>query len=157
MLRAIVVLGFILAFISAVVFGGRWLEPADKTLPSADQPVCDLLEGPCEWQTNAGVWKVDLQHLGDGGQGEEYQLSVIAPTVQKRFLAVLRGESMYMGEYPVPMRHEGGDSYSVRFSAPLCTTGGEMVWRIDLQEGQKPLSEVAPIKLVFQARDHSAS
>lgn len=157
MLRAIVVLGFILAFISAVVFGGRWLRPTDKTLPTVDQPVCDLLEAPCEWQTDAGVWKVGLQRLGDGRQGEEYQLSVLTPTAPKRFLAVLRGESMYMGEYPVPMRHEGGDRYSARFSAPLCTTGGEMVWRIDLQEGQKPLSDVVPIKLVFQARDHSAS
>lgn len=157
MLRAIVVLGFILVLISAVVFGGRWLQPTDKTLPAVDQPVCDLLAAPCEWQTDAGQWRVALQRLGDAGQGEEYQLTVLTPAAPKRFLAVLRGESMYMGEYPVPMRHDGGDSYSAHFTAPFCTTDGEMIWRIDLQEGQELLSDVVPIKLVFQASDHSAS
>lgn len=154
MLRAIVVLGFILGLISAATFGIRWLQPSDKAHLDSGQPACDLLAAPCEWQTEKGLWKAKLQRLDGGEQGTEYQLTVLTPTAPKRFLAVLRGESMYMGEYPVPMRQKKDGRYTARFSAPLCTTGGEMVWRIDLQEGQKRLSDIAPLKLVFQARDH---
>lgn len=154
MLRTIVFVGFLLGLISVVVVGSRWLQNSSSTAQVSDQPVCDLLAGPCEWGTEAGHWQVSLQVTAYDGQGTQYQLIVHAPAAQERFLAVLRGESMYMGEYPVPLRQGENGQYSARFAAPLCTTGGEMVWRIDLQKGQQPLSETVPLKLVFQARDH---
>ena len=92
--------------------------------------------------------------MNNQGQSTEYQLTVNAPMSPGRFLAVLRGESMYMGEYPVPLRQDENGKYSAHFTAPLCTTGSEMVWRVDLQKGQKPLAETAPLKLVFQAGAH---
>lgn len=156
MLRVIVVVGFLLGLISVAVLGSRWLQTSGNGAPVTSQPVCDLLAGPCGWETEAGHWQVDLHVMGDEGQGIEYQLTVHAPTAPERFLAVLRGESMYMGEYPVPLRKENDGQYSAHFTAPLCTTGSEMVWRVDLQKGQQPLSETVPLKLIFQAWDHSS-
>ena len=154
MLRAIVVVGFIVGLISVGMFGFGWLQTTDDQVTDRSQPACDLLAGPCAWEMESERWQVDLEVMGDQGQGLEYQLTVQAPTAPDRFLAVLRGESMYMGEYPVPLRRSGDGEYSAQFTAPLCTTGSEMVWRVDLQEGQQPLVEKAPLKLVFQAREH---
>lgn len=154
MLRAIVIVGFIVGLISVVMFGSHWLQTPDRDVPHTGQTVCDLMTGPCEWQMKTGLWKVELEVMGDGGQGTEYQLIVHTPTTPRRFLAVLRGKTMYMGEYPVPLQQEEGGRYSAHFTAPLCTTGSEMVWRIDLQQGQKPLSETVPLELVFQAQSH---
>ncbi|WP_417514448.1 hypothetical protein [Marinobacter sp.] len=154
MLRAIVVVGFIVGLISVIVFGPSWLQTTDNKTTDTDQPACDLHAGPCGWETKSGRWQVELETMGDKGQGTEYRLRVNAPTTPDRFLAVLRGESMYMGEYPVPLRIEKEGIYSAHFTAPLCTTGSEMVWRIDLQAGQNALSEPAPMKLTFQAQDN---
>ncbi|MGO1501605.1 MAG: hypothetical protein ACTHWH_10050 [Marinobacter sp.] len=154
MVRTIGVVGFIVAIISVVVFGFRGLQRADNPTAGTSQPVCDLLAGPCEWDMDAGLWQVELQTLGDEGQSTEYQLTVHAPTEPERFLAVLRGESMYMGEYPVPLQRNDDGEYSAHFTAPLCTTGSEMVWRVDLKKGQQPLAEAVPLKLVFQAKGH---
>lgn len=122
-------------------------------------PRCDLLgEQPCRWANDAGRWSVSLEiveppeNQGDGGQGSEYRLLVDAPGQPSRFLAVLRGESMYMGEYPVPLRSEPGNRYSAHFTAPLCSTGA-MTWRVDLQEGQDRIEGV-PLQLVFESRSH---
>lgn len=69
----------------------------------------------------------------------------------ERFLAVLRGESMYMGEYPVPLMPDDKGGWNARFTAPFCTTGSEMQWRIDLQSGQRPVG-APPARLTFWAR-----
>lgn len=153
MLRAIVAAGFIVGLISVVIFGSLWLKTTDSDASGTEQPVCDLLAGPCEWEMKSGLWQVELEVMSGEGHGTEYQLTVYAPTAPERFLAVLRGESMYMGEYPVPLQSKGDGRYSAHFTAPLCTTGSEMVWRIDLQQGQNSLSEPAPLKLVFQTQD----
>ncbi|MGO1461070.1 MAG: hypothetical protein ACTHYN_06865 [Marinobacter sp.] len=154
MVRIIVVVGFILALITAAMLGFRWLQLGDDHLAGTDKPDCDLLAGPCEWDTKAGHWQVDLTVLDNHELDAEYQLTVHSPIQPERFLGVLRGESMYMGEYPIPLRQDGEGKYSAFFNAPLCTTGSEMVWRVDLQEGQQPLAEPAPLKLVFQAEMH---
>ncbi|WP_100640745.1 hypothetical protein [Marinobacter salexigens] len=152
MLRAIFFLGVISGLMAVIVFGARWLQTSEYRGTADSQAACDLLSGPCEWSTKTGSWKISLHVMGDKGQGTEYQLIVDTPAPQERFLAVLRGESMYMGEYPVPMRQGEGNQYTAQFTAPLCTTGDQMIWRIDLQEGQQRLPEPAPLKLVFQAR-----
>lgn len=154
MLRTILILGFVLGLATVAVFGVRWLQTPNNGPADAALPVCDLLGSPCEWETGAGLWSVSLQIIGDEGQGTEYRLIVSSPVAPERFIAVLRGESMYMGEYPVPLRGGGNGQYSARFVAPLCTADTEMVWRVDLQSGQQPLSESVPLKLVFQSEDH---
>lgn len=154
MVRTIVVIGFILGLISAAILGSNWLQSGDKQPVTANQPTCDLLAGPCEWETNSGPWRVRLAVTDGQTQGAQYQLAVHAPVSPQRLLAVLRGESMYMGEYPVPLKREDKGKYSAHFAAPLCATGSEMVWRVDLQSGQQPLAETAPLKLIFQAGEH---
>ncbi|WP_417566662.1 hypothetical protein [Marinobacter sp.] len=111
---------------------------------------CDLLAGPCQWTTQAGQWEAVIDTVGEGEQGTEYQLTVITPEHPERFLAVLRGESMYMGEYPVPLGNRTGNGYSAIFTAPFCTVDTTMTWRVDLQQGQEPIRDI-PLKLVFQA------
>jgi len=161
MLRAIAVTGLILGLIAAVVFGPRMLEDAGEGQESesggariTSSAQCDLLEeGPCRWSDGSGDWQVSLSEVGEGTQGTEYQLTVATPERPQRFLAVLRGESMYMGEYPVPLGYQAGDEYSARFTAPFCTVDATMTWRIDLQQGQAPLENI-PVKLVFEAEPH---
>ncbi len=157
MLRAIAVAGLILGLIAVAVFGPGMLEDADKSREgksAAPTEQCELLqEGPCRWSDNSGDWEVSLSEAGEGAQGTEYRLTVVTPQRPERFLAVLRGESMYMGEYPVPLGNRTGNEYSARFTAPLCTVDATMTWRIDLQQGQAPIEGI-PVKLVFQAEPH---
>lgn len=154
MLRTIAVVGFILGLIIAATFSTGWLNSGKDQPADTSQPACDLLEEPCAWETKSGPWQADLSIIENQGQGTEYQLTVHAPVSPDRFLAVLRGESMYMGEYPVPLRRDKKGKYSAQFTAPLCTTGSEMLWRVDLQKGQQPLAEIPPLTLTFQAEQH---
>jgi hypothetical protein len=161
MLRAIAVAGLILGVVAVAVFGPGMLEDANQdpesggakdSAPSLTR--CDLLqEGPCRWSDRSGDWEVSLSEEGEGAQGTEYRLTVVTPERPERFLAVLRGESMYMGEYPVPLGNRVGNEYSARFTAPFCTVDATMTWRIDLQQGQQPIEGI-PAKLVFQAEPH---
>lgn len=141
------VLGVVLVAGVLLTFGPDWMQTAG---PAVERPECDLLIDTCTWETDEGSWRVELKTLNPGDQGMEYQLLITAPQVPNRFLAVLRGQSMYMGEYPVPMVQEGAMIYRARFTAPFCTTGTEMIWRIDLQDGQKVIENV-PWTLVFRA------
>ncbi|WP_372998192.1 hypothetical protein [Marinobacter sp.] len=152
MLRAIAVVGLIAGLVVVVVFGPRMLgDNGDDPGNSNATARCDLLEeGPCRWTSDSGDWEVSLTRLAEGGQGTEYRLTVTAPERPERFLAVLRGESMYMGEYPVPLGKRSDNDYSARFTAPFCTVDATMIWRIDLQQGQEPIGDI-PVKLVFQA------
>jgi len=147
MVRTIVVPGLVLAAIGALVFGPQWLETAGT---AEERTECDLLSRACTWETDEGAWRVELSTLEEGDQGMEYRLAITVPEAPDRFLAVLRGQSMYMGEYPVPMERQEPLSYQATFTAPFCTTGAEMIWRIDLQDGQKVLENV-PWALVFRA------
>ncbi|MGF2734819.1 hypothetical protein [Marinobacter sp. DUT-1] len=152
MIRAIAVTGLIIGLVTLLVFGPRFLSsPGTDEVSVADQPRCDLLERDCQWEGDEGTWLVELEPLGEGDQGTEFQVTVNAPRAPDRFLAVLRGESMYMGEYPVPLKHQGGETWTARFTAPFCTTGSEMEWRIDLQSAEEPVGG-NPMKLTFWAR-----
>lgn len=147
MLRAIGVLGGVVVAIALWVFGPQWFDNANQ---AESQPECDLLSGPCTWEADNGLWQVVLERMEAGDQGMEYQLGITVPKAPDRFLAVLKGQSMYMGEYPVPMERQEPLRYQATFTAPFCTTGADMVWRIDLQDGQKVIENV-PWTLVFHA------
>lgn len=147
MLRAIVVVGLMVGAVALMVFGPRYLRDSGDEAARAE---CNLLEQPCTWSAESGDWSMSLEPGEAGSQGVEYHLTVNAPEAPSRFLAVLRGESMYMGEYPVPLKQRGDNRYEATFTAPFCSTGTDMIWRIDLQAGQDPISG-APEKLVFRA------
>jgi len=147
MIRAVVIGSLLVAAIALLILVPDYLRESGNGEP---KPPCDLLSGPCTWTTAEGEWRVALSPGPEGDQGVEYQLEVAVPKAPDRFLAVLRGENMYMGEYPVPLVREQPLQYRARFTAPFCTTGGEMIWRIDLQDGQD-LIENGPSTLVFRA------
>lgn len=152
MIRAIAVTGLIIGVLALLVFGPRFLSsPESVEVSGGDEPRCDLLARDCQWEGEEGTWLVALEPLGEGDQGTEFRLTVTAPEAPERFLAVLRGESMYMGEYPVPLKHLEGQTWGARFTAPFCTAGSEMEWRIDLQSAEEPVGG-NPMKLTFRAR-----
>lgn len=152
MIRAIAVTGLIIGLVALLVFGPQYLSsPESDAVSGSDEPRCDLLERDCQWEGEAGTWLVQLESLGEGDEGKEFRITVTAPEAPDRFLAVLRGESMYMGEYPIPLKHQQGVTWNARFTAPLCTTGSDMEWRIDLQSAEQPMG-ASPIKLTFRAQ-----
>ena len=144
MLRVASVLGLVVVGLALVFFGPRYLDDLSYS-------ECDLLSGPCVWMTREGEWQASLTTKQESPQGQVYRIEVRSPDAPDRLLAVLRGQSMYMGEYPVPLAQHTSSDYSAEFTAPLCTTGGDMVWRVDLQDGQEMLGNV-PLTLVFKAQ-----
>ncbi|MBO6849635.1 MAG: hypothetical protein JJ867_04040 [Marinobacter sp.] len=153
MLRAIAVVVLISGLIALAVLGPNWLMSTENE-DTSSTVVCDLDTGPCQWKMKGSLWVAELERGRVGDQGQEYRLQVHTGASPDRFLAVLRGESMYLGEYPVPLDHTGVDGgidvWEATFTAPFCTTEPEMTWRIDLQQGNQPMSDL-PVKMVFRA------
>lgn len=157
MLRAIAAGVILIGLVGLAMFGPKWLMSVGNDDGPAGR-LCDLEKGPCQWKMDGAAWVAELA-VGDvGDQGREYRLRIHTGSSPDRFLAVLRGESMYLGEYPVPLSLKGEDNgisvWEARFTAPFCTTEPEMTWRIDLQQGNQPMSEL-PVKMVFQAEGRS--
>lgn len=161
-MKIIVGFGILVAIVIAYVFGPNVAEryassshgeAGDPSIATNYVQTCNLLAGPCGWDSKGAHWKVELLELDDDGDGTEYQLSIETSEKPERFLAVLRGESMYMGEYPVPMKETSAGVYQARFTAPLCTVDSIMIWRIDLQSAQAPIPS-QQTKLTFEAEGH---
>ncbi|MDX1551128.1 MAG: hypothetical protein R3198_00775 [Marinobacter sp.] len=115
-----------------------------------------MLNDTCRWTQQGSHWDAHLVKHGVQEDGAEYRLSVKTNMTPQSLLAVLRGESMYLGEYPVPMVRAGvaadgsGELWEARFTAPFCTTDPEMTWRIDLQTGMDEKLDM-PVTLTFKA------
>lgn len=144
--------GLTLVLIAATFLLPRWFDsPNDKKTPQ-HVGTCNLQQGDCDWQQQGQNWRLSLSDITTDRDTEtNYRLDIIAPGAPHRLLVVLRGESMYMGEYPVPLVRDG-NGYYAEFAAPFCTTGDAMIWRIDLQKGMEPLAQQPPFKIVFQAK-----
>ena len=138
------------------VFGPRLLMLNPGQQSSEGVVECNVLKDKCQWSQQGNHWDAQLTKIGGESGDTEYQLSVKTDASQPRLLALLRGESMYMGEYPVSMTRaevaEDGDTYlwEARFAPPFCMMDPDMTWRIDLQTG---IGEEVdrPMKLIFRA------
>lgn len=152
MLRAVVSAGVVIVLVCVAIFGSGLFKAELADAEALQLEECNLLAGPCEWSGTNGHWRVELSKPANTGQPQDYLLEVTTPNVPERFLAVLRGESMYMGEYPIPLSKKENDNgvYVAHFTSPVCSTGEDMIWRVDLQQGQKAIAHI-PIKMVFQA------
>ncbi|MGM0952309.1 MAG: hypothetical protein ACQEW7_04945 [Pseudomonadota bacterium] len=150
MLRAYLAIGLLIGVIAITVFNSGDDTPWFGGGESSGRSSCDLLTGPCTWSTREGQWSAALEAGDAGEQGVEYHFELTAPVEPERFLAVLRGESMYMGEYPVPLTEEEDGQYSATFTAPFCATGTEMIWRVELRSGQESL-KAGEKRLTFNA------
>ncbi|WP_227538008.1 hypothetical protein [Marinobacter vulgaris] len=156
MLKAIIAVVVVAGVVALGLFGPRWLMSDPNSASGANAVKCDLLNDTCQWTQQGTRWEAHLEKDGVQAEGTEYRLTLKTDAHLPRLLAVLRGESMYLGEYPVPMTRAGRarDSqkslWQARFTAPFCTTDPTMTWRIDLQTGidNKP---GMPVKLTFRA------
>lgn len=156
MLRALLALTAISCVVALGVFGPRWLLLDAESRNDQSIERCDVLFDTCRWTQQGSNWDAYLVKDGLKEEGGEYRLSVKTNMDPQSLLAVLRGESMYMGEYPVPMTRAGvapdgsGELWEARFSAPYCTSEPEMTWRIDLQTGMDKKLDM-PVRLTFKA------
>ncbi len=156
MLKALVALIAISGVVALGVFGPRWLMSDNDSQSAPGMDDCNVLNDTCRWTQQGNLWDARLVEDGVRGDGTEYLLSVKTNMKSQRLLAVLRGESMYLGEYPVPMARAGlaedGSSqlWEARFTAPFCTTEPDMTWRIDLQPDMESEADM-PLKLTFKA------
>ena len=151
MLRAYLAIGLVIAVIAMTVFGSDDDVPWFGGGESSSRSTCDLLGAePCTWTSREGQWSASLEAGEAGEQGVEYHFELTAPVEPERFLAVLRGESMYMGEYPVPLVEESDGQYAATFTAPFCATGTEMIWRVELQSGGERM-EINGKRMTFNA------
>jgi hypothetical protein len=144
-------IGLIIVLIAVAVLALRWLESSNSEKTEQQISTCNLQKTDCDWPQQGQNWRVSLSDITTNNSTENnYRLDIVAPGAPQPLLVVLRGESMYMGEYPVPLVRTGKHYYA-EFSAPFCTTGNAMNWRIDLQKGMAPLADQPPFKMVFQA------
>lgn len=149
MLRAYLAIGLLIGVIAITISNSGdipWVGGGDSVRKTS----CDILAGPCTWSSREGQWSATLEPGEEGSQGVEYHLEIKSPVDPERFLAILRGESMYMGDYPIPLVREEDGHYTASFTAPFCATGTDMIWRIELQNGQQPL-EITGDRLTFNA------
>jgi hypothetical protein len=144
-------IGLIIVLIAVAVLALRWLDGSISEKTGQQTSTCNLQQSECDWQQQGQSWRVSLSDITtDNDTENNYRLDIVAPGAPQPLLVVLRGESMYMGEYPVPLVRNGNNYYA-EFSAPFCTTGDAMIWRVDLQKGMTPLADQPPFRLVFQA------
>lgn len=150
MLRALTVAVLIIGLLALAVLGPKWLMSSSSS-EQVDAAGCDLFEQPCSWSGGENHWQAKLTRLEAGAQGDQLKLLVQTSARPERLTAILKGHSMYLGEYPVPMQRgsEPGRWQAV-FTAPFCTIEPTMAWRIELRQGQNPLNGV-PFNLVFNA------
>lgn len=149
MLRAYLAIGLVIAVIGITIFNSGdkpWIGGGEASANAR----CDVLEETCTWSTREGQWSAQLSAGESTEQGVEYHFQLTSPVEPERYLAVLRGQSMYMGEYPVPLKSDAEGEYSATFTAPFCATGTDMIWRIDLQSGERKL-DVNDRAMVFNA------
>ena len=155
MIRGIMLSGLkialIIGLIALAVLALRWFDNLNSEKTAQQTRICNLQQSDCDWQQQGQSWRVSLSDITTNNDTENnYRLDIVAPGAPQPLLVVLRGESMYMGEYPVPLMRDGNDYYA-EFSAPFCTTGDAMIWRVDLQKGMAQLDDQPPFRLVFQA------
>lgn len=145
MVRGLVMVVVVLAGLVAIAVPGvRWLT-TEQGRPGAEaESACYPLREPCRWQTPAGEATVTMAPL----EGDELQLNVTLPGAPDRLMVVLTGESMYMGEYPFLLeKTREPNEFRASFVPPFCSTGDDMIWRVNLRAGPEPLA--VPFRLVF--------
>ncbi len=149
-IRALCAGFLVIGLLALAILGPKWLMSSSGDDETGSAERCDLLTSVCEWQAEHN-WSVALKPSGQAQTGESYQLTVTTTAKPKRLISVLRGESMYLGEYPIALKKTSApNTWEANFTSPYCTEDPSMTWRIDLQDGAQPLDS-APFKLIFQA------
>ena len=139
---------FVVAVIATLVILPRLMPGVDNAGPVVR---CNLLtDGGCSWDTGQGRYTATLETGEREAEGVSHTLNLTGPDMDAPVLAILTGESMYMGEYPVPLDRQATGQWQAEFVAPFCTEEGDMVWKISLHAGQQPLHDNS-LRLLFKA------
>ena len=150
MIRTALAVFFVFALAASAWWLPQWLVAPESATDNASQATCHPLVETCQWQTRGGAAKLTLIPLS----GDELQLDLTIPGLAAKPLIVLTGESMYMGEYPMALSATGlPGEYRVRFVPPFCTTGDEMIWRINVQVAGEPFE--LPFRALFSPSEAS--
>ncbi|MGP4844188.1 hypothetical protein ACTXGQ_08650 [Marinobacter sp. 1Y8] len=147
MLRSLVAVLFIALVVGAAVLGSRWLAQNSNNEASALK-TCHLGQQDCRWAANGSDWQMSLSRKPDS---RKMTLKVTTSAAPERLLAVLSGESMYMGQYPVPLTKTSVDTYHAEFNPPICTTGSDMRWKISMKANGEDVNSDSLVP-VFEAR-----
>lgn len=147
-----------------MVFGMAACSPT-KPLPKA---VCDLTASPCvlsikDQSLQAAKpdepWLLRLTHEPVAGDSHEVRLQLTVNGRLDRVNAIMQGESMYMGEYPIlfrllstqteaqtqPQPQPQPQVWQAVFRMPVCTTSHAMLWRIRLAVSRAQQHDTADI------------
>tara|TARA_R100001460_G_scaffold3278_4_gene9976 strand:- start:1546 stop:1995 length:450 start_codon:yes stop_codon:yes gene_type:complete len=127
--RTGLVVVFVAVVASAAVLVPRWLEQNSGNEKVAPKP-CLLDSQDCRWIANGNDWQISLSREAES---RKMTFTVTTSAAPARLLAVLTGESMYMGEYPVPLTKTAKGTYQAKFNLPVCTTDPDMRWQINLK------------------------
>ncbi|WP_339799538.1 hypothetical protein [uncultured Marinobacter sp.] len=152
----IVILGLLVAL---MVFGPGYLEQdtLNQTSGSPDWielPECRPLVESCRWGSGEDQGEITLERIGDSPSGPELRLTLNYPGAVTSPLLILKGESMYMGEYPLRLqRLAGGQRFRVTFTPPFCSTDPHMTWRAELSDDGDRLA--IPFRILFQGHGQS--
>lgn len=156
MFRGLTVVIIIVGLIALLVLGPRYLrhvsEPSEGD--AAEVATCDLDFQSCEWSTVDGTWSLSLVEAGAGGSGRILTVEVPPGVVEDQpLIAVLKGHSMYMGEYPIPLSPNGpSGQLTGNIDPPVCSQDPDMIWSVTLRAGQTPIE--MNTTAIFQANPH---
>lgn len=152
MIRGIVVVLILIGALALVTLAPNWLMTLSGDSASEEIPACHLLTESCSWQTDDQQWRVSLTRLADADGSPQFRLSLKTDANIERIHGILRGESMYLGEYPVLLRRGDAEGeWQGLFTPPVCTVQDIMVWRIDLEIPGNP-SFAQPQRLLFEVQ-----
>lgn len=149
-MRNVVRIGVLLAVLLALAGA---LTLFDEASDSPTKPACMVRSQTCHWTSDNRQWRVSLMAPVPPQDRESdglFRISVSSSAAAQRLTAVLSGETMYMGEYPVALhRDKTTADWSATFVPPVCSVDSEMTWRIEFLNGNRRVA--MPVKLVFRA------
>ncbi|SDW66139.1 hypothetical protein [Marinobacter mobilis] len=151
MIRGVVVVLVLIGMLTVISVAPKWLMGLSEDGAESGQPSCNLMEGTCAWEADGTPWQASLTRQSDEESGERFHLTVNTSAEIERMHGILRGESMYLGEYPVLMnQNQAAGGWQGTFTPPVCTVQDVMVWRIDLEiPGNTQFRQ--PQRLLFEA------
>lgn len=152
MVRILIMVGVIIALIAVIVVAPRYLQEADNAPDIGSLPGCRPLAEACEAELPGGAASVDMEWIGEGASGPELRLRLRYEGDPEghagSVMVILKGDAMYMGEYPLPLRR--GDQpgvFETTFTPPFCTTDPDMTWRAEVMAGGRSMG--LPFRVLF--------
>lgn len=154
MARVAAIVALFIGLVAVMVLVPDYLAREDGAGDISSLPACRALAGPCEAQSGNDTVRVSLKRIGERAGEPELHLTLYHNSVQSAPVAVLKGDSMYMGEYPLPLRTTAEPGrYETVFTPPFCTIEPDMTWRIELRADGERLS--LPFRVLFDAHGRS--